>query len=312
MATVIRTASSVLRYRGGEGQWAWAIHRAAGLGVLAFLMLHIFDIFLAAFGPSVFDELLFLYKGPPARILEVVLLFGLLYHAINGLRIIAADFIPMLARRSIARTLFYIQFVAFVVVFAPIAYFMMVSLPDEPFRNNVIIGVFVTVAILALPAVIAGVSSFIPTASNTQIDSDASVGNYQDGIARIVASRQLRPMNRTEINIWLFMRISGLLLIFLALFHFFIMHLFYGVENMNFAFIIDRWMDPTAGFFWRSFDLALLAFALTHGMLGARYSIEEYFHGRGLRFILLAGAVLSWIALIIMGAFIIFTFNATA
>lgn len=312
MATLIRTGSSVLRYRGGTGQWAWAIHRAAGLGVLAFLLLHIFDIFLAAFGPQAFNDLLFLYKGPAARLLEVVLLFGLLYHAINGLRIILADFIPMLASRNIARTLFYAQLVAFLIIFVPISYFMMVSLPYEPFRDNFVIGAVVTVAILALPVVIAGVSSLVPTAANTRLDSDSTVGNYQDGLKRIIASRQLRPMNRTEINIWLFMRISGFLLIALALGHFFLMHLFYGVENMDFKFIIDRWMDPGAGFFWRSFDLLLLAFSLTHGLLGARYVIEDYFHQRGLRFVLLAGALLSWVAFIVMGAFIIFTFNATA
>ena len=61
MAALIQTASGVLRtLRGGLGQWAWAIHHAAGLGVLAFLLLHIFDIFIAAFGAEAFNALLFL------------------------------------------------------------------------------------------------------------------------------------------------------------------------------------------------------------------------------------------------------------
>ena len=67
-----------------------------------------------------------------------------------------------------------------------------------------------------------------------------------------------------------------------------------------------------SGWFWRTYDLSLLVFALTHGILGARYSIEDYFHNRAVRFILLAGAALTGVALMVMGAFIIFTFNGKA
>ena len=312
MAALIQTASSVLRYRGGAGQWAWAIHRAAGLGVLAFLLLHIFDIFLASFGPTLFNDLLFLYKGPAARMLEIVLLFGLLYHALNGLRIILADFFPILASRNIARNFFYMQLALFVLLFVPAAVWMSTTLPQDPFSNNLIIGILVPLVILALPAVIAGVASLLPTATNTRLDVDPSTGNYSDGIARILASRSHRVMDRVELNIWLFMRISGFLLIILALLHFFLMHFVYGVENMDFNFIIDRWMDPVAGLFWRSFDLALLVFALVHGMFGVRYVIEDYIHNRAAKFILMAGAVLTEIALILMGAYVIFTFNGKA
>lgn len=310
MAALIQTASGVLRYRGGVGQWAWAIHRAAGLGILGFLLLHIFDIFLVTFGPTLFNELLFLYKGTIARLLEILLLFGLLYHALNGLRIILADFMPVLASRTIARNFFYIQMLAFLVIFIPAAYFMMFTLPLEQFGQNAALSLIVALGVLALPGIVVGAFSLLPTAASTKIDADASDGNYQDAISRIVASRQRRAMTRTELNIWLFMRISGFILIFLALFHFFLMHFFYGVESMDFKFIIFRWMDPISGWFWRTYDLALLFFALTHGVLGARYSIEDYVHHRGLKFILLAGAALTWLALTAMGAFVIFTFNA--
>jgi succinate dehydrogenase / fumarate reductase cytochrome b subunit len=112
-----------LVYRGREGQWAYLVHRAAGLGVLAFLALHIFDIFLVAFGPTVFNDFLFLYKGPVARILEVFLLFGLLFHALNGLRIIVQDFFPRLMRYH--RSLFYVECVIFTIVFIPAAVSML-------------------------------------------------------------------------------------------------------------------------------------------------------------------------------------------
>lgn len=87
-----------LRYRGREGFYAWILHRATGLGVLFFLLLHIFDIFLIGFGPEVFNSLLLIYTASWARVMEVFLLFGLLFHALNGLRIIVQDFVPGLWR----------------------------------------------------------------------------------------------------------------------------------------------------------------------------------------------------------------------
>lgn len=309
MAALIQTASSVLRYRGGAGQWAWVIHRAAGLGVLAFLLLHIVDIFLVTFGPGIFNELLFIYKAWPFRILEVALLFGLLYHALNGLRIIFADFLPVLAKRSTARTLFYIQIAITGVLFAIGGIVMLTTAKEEPFGNNLLLSTLVVVGIVALPLIVALFFSLAPTPTTIGLDRDPSTGNYQDGVDLIVRNRQRRPMNRVELNIWLFMRISGFILVFLALFHFFLMHFIYGVDIIDFKFIVERWTDPVLGLFWRSYDLALLVFALVHGMFGVRYVIEDYFHNRTVRFILLAGAILTEIALIAMGAFVIFTFN---
>jgi len=78
--------------------WAWLLHRTTGLGILLFLLLHIFDIFLVAFGPEVFNALLFIYSAWWARVLEVFLLFGVLFHALNGARLIIQDFWPSLWR----------------------------------------------------------------------------------------------------------------------------------------------------------------------------------------------------------------------
>lgn len=310
MAALLQTASGVLRYRGGAGQWAWAIHRAAGLGVLAFLLLHIFDIFLASFGPALFNELLFLYKGWLSRILEILLLFGLLYHALNGLRLILMDFFPIVASRRVARNFLYMQLAIFLVLFIPAGIYMMYNLPADQFGENAALSILVTFGVLALPIVIVALFTWLPQDAGIKLDTDSSRGNYQDGFDRIVASRTHRVMNRGELNIWLFMRISGLALIILALGHFFMMHFIYGVESMDFNFIIDRWMDPHLGLFWRVFDLALLFFALLHGMFGLRYSIEDYIHNRALKMVVTGLAVLVEIALLVMGAYVIFTFNA--
>ena len=118
-------------------------------------------------------------------------------------------------------------------------------------------------------------------------------------------------MDRFEINVWLFMRISGFLLIVLALLHMYILHFMVSVEAITFNTLIQRWQDPSQGWFWRSYDLALLAFAFTHGMLGLRYVVEDYVHGTGWRRLLLLGAGAFWVVLILMGAWIIFFFKGT-
>lgn len=92
-----RTGTSLLealRYRGGVGQWAWILHRVTGLGVLFFLILHILDIYMAAFGPAVFNKLLFIYHSVVFKPLIILLIFGVIYHALNGLRLVMFDLWP--------------------------------------------------------------------------------------------------------------------------------------------------------------------------------------------------------------------------
>lgn len=109
-----------ISYRGGLGMLMWALHRLAGLGILLFLSLHIVDIFLLGFGKNVFNDLLGFYRAPWARVMEVFLLFGVLFHAINGLRIIVQDFSP---RTWLAeRKLVILELIVLLVIFLPAAW----------------------------------------------------------------------------------------------------------------------------------------------------------------------------------------------
>jgi succinate dehydrogenase cytochrome b subunit len=121
----------IYTYRGGPGMIAWALHRLAGVGVIAFLSLHIFDIFLVGLGPQLFNDLLFLYRHPLFRAMEILLLFGLLYHALNGLRIILLDLFPASARFQ--TQLWYVQMVIFLIAFIPLATLMAVPIVKEVF-----------------------------------------------------------------------------------------------------------------------------------------------------------------------------------
>jgi succinate dehydrogenase / fumarate reductase cytochrome b subunit len=108
---------NVLTYRGREGQWSWLIHRLAGIGILFFLALHVVDIWLMGQGEEVFNELLFLYTWPPFKVMEVFLIFGVLFHAVNGLRIIIIDFVPGATRYH--RQLFWIESAIVLAVMIP-------------------------------------------------------------------------------------------------------------------------------------------------------------------------------------------------
>ncbi|HEV2494897.1 MAG TPA: succinate dehydrogenase, cytochrome b556 subunit [Terriglobia bacterium] len=112
-----------LTYRGKEGQWAWILHRLTGLGVLLFLLIHIVDIALIGWGPAVFNKLLFLYREPVFRLSEIVLAGAVLYHALNGVRIVIIDFWP--AATTVHKRMAYAVWVLFGVVFIPTAIYML-------------------------------------------------------------------------------------------------------------------------------------------------------------------------------------------
>jgi succinate dehydrogenase / fumarate reductase cytochrome b subunit len=114
-------------YRGREGQIAWLLHRLSGVAVFFFLALHIVDIFLMAFGPDVFNALLFFYHK---FLFKLAIVFGLypaaLYHGLNGMRVVIIDFWPDMGRRQ-AR-LWRIMAGIFVVVYVPSAVAMIRSM----------------------------------------------------------------------------------------------------------------------------------------------------------------------------------------
>ena len=85
-------------YRVSWAQLAWFGHRASGLGVLFYLFLHIVETSTVLFGPDVYNAAVGIFKNLPARLGEVLLMAALVYHALNGLRVIAMDLWPGLTR----------------------------------------------------------------------------------------------------------------------------------------------------------------------------------------------------------------------
>ncbi len=109
-----------------------------------------------------------------------------------------------------------------------------------------------------------------------------------------------------EMYSWLFMRISGIVLIFLVLGHLLIMNILDGgVQRINFAFVAGRWASP----FWQVWDLAMLWLAMLHGGNGLRTIINDYAERDMTRFWLKSLLYVSVIFIVALGTLVIFTFD---
>jgi succinate dehydrogenase / fumarate reductase, membrane anchor subunit len=119
-------------------------------------------------------------------------------------------------------------------------------------------------------------------------------------------SIERRPKANFETWSWYFMRISGLLLIFLALIHFSLTHIINDVVETDAEFVADRWDNPM----WRLFDWSLLALALLHGVNGVRWSIDDYVRRPGRRAALKAVLYTVTGGLFAYGTLVVVTYSA--
>lgn len=69
------------------GSWAFALNRLTGIGLTVYLFLHLIVLSLLAQGESSWDEFVALAKSPFFLTLDVVLIFGILFHGLNGIRV---------------------------------------------------------------------------------------------------------------------------------------------------------------------------------------------------------------------------------
>jgi succinate dehydrogenase / fumarate reductase cytochrome b subunit len=79
-------------YRGDPGMWSWVLHRITGATIFFFLFVHVLDTALVRVGPQAYNEVIATYKTPIVGLMELGLVVAVLYHALNGARIILIDF----------------------------------------------------------------------------------------------------------------------------------------------------------------------------------------------------------------------------
>lgn len=110
-------------YRGGEGMWSWVAHRITGVAVFFFLLVHVLDTALVRVSPNSYDEVIATYKTPIINLLEVGLVAAVLFHALNGVRIILVDFWAAGPRHQ--KAMFRGLVALWVLLMIPGAYFML-------------------------------------------------------------------------------------------------------------------------------------------------------------------------------------------
>ncbi|MEP7091706.1 MAG: succinate dehydrogenase hydrophobic membrane anchor subunit [Nocardioidaceae bacterium] len=118
--------------------------------------------------------------------------------------------------------------------------------------------------------------------------------------------RSARASSNFELNSWLFMRGSGLLLVILVFGHLFVnLMIGKGIHAIDFAFVAGKWANP----FWQVWDLAMLWLAELHGMNGLRTIINDYADKPNTRFVLKTLLYFSALVVIVLGTLVIFTFD---
>jgi succinate dehydrogenase / fumarate reductase cytochrome b subunit len=104
-------------YRGREGMWSWVAHRISGVLIFLFLFAHVLDTALVRVSPEAYNSVMEAYKNPVVGVFEAGLVAAVIFHALNGLRIIAVDFWSR--GPQVQRQMFWAVAIGFLVLFVP-------------------------------------------------------------------------------------------------------------------------------------------------------------------------------------------------
>ena len=104
-------------YRGREGMWSWVAHRITGVTIFFFLFAHVIDTAMVRVSPEAYNHAVELYKNPFVGFMEIGLVAAVLFHGLNGVRLVLVDFWAQGPRFQ--RQMFYGVLVVFLVLFVP-------------------------------------------------------------------------------------------------------------------------------------------------------------------------------------------------
>ena len=109
-----------------------------------------------------------------------------------------------------------------------------------------------------------------------------------------------------EMYSWLFMRLSGAVLVVLVIGHLFVnLMVGDGISALDFGFVAGKWASP----FWQVWDLAMLWLAMIHGSNGVRTIINDYAERDMTRIVLKTFVAVALVFTIVLGTLVIFTFE---
>lgn len=106
----------------GVGMWAWLLFRISGLILVAYLFVHIGIISQGQVsGASVLDRLFKTFDSPFLVFLDFMLVSAVLYHGLNGVRVILMDLGYGIRRHKLVFLSVMIVAAAFLAAFAVVA-----------------------------------------------------------------------------------------------------------------------------------------------------------------------------------------------
>lgn len=289
------TLTETLRYRGAIGQWSWVLHRLTGLGVVLFLTLHVVDTSWSVFYPSLYEEAIAAYQSPLFTLGEFALVFAVVYHAFNGLRIVIFDANPRWWKYQ-ERAAFWV--VGLTIITLIPTFILMFSHVLNHYEEDPFVLPLGDVLLAQIPFAI-GIAAAVVAAV------------LFSGLAGLVAggeSAKTGPSkgSKAERFWWSYMRVSGLLIVPLVFGHLAFMHIIQGVfdltaatsvvgtagassaataligDGFNFSatateFVGERWQHLVAGVaIWKLYDVGLLLLVTVHGFNGLRYVLTDY------------------------------------
>ncbi len=110
-----------LRYKGGGPMLAWILHRISGLGMIVFISLHVVaSFFTQEMGSDWAITINIIYESV---FFQLFIYFSVLFHALNGMRIIVLDLWPRMIRYQ--REMTWLQWLIFVPIYGLTIFIML-------------------------------------------------------------------------------------------------------------------------------------------------------------------------------------------
>ncbi len=94
-----------------------------------------------------------------------------------------------------------------------------------------------------------------------------------------ITVRRVRLERNSERAAWLFMRLSGVAMLVLAVGHMVIQHVLNSSTNLTLQFVAVQW----SSWGWKAYDILLLWMAIPHGIRGLFNILSDYVHNPGVR-----------------------------
>ena len=123
-----------------------------------------------------------------------------------------------------------------------------------------------------------------------------------------ISRRKIKRQPSLERAAFMFMRMSGIALLVLAVGHMMIQHVLNSSMHLTLQFVANQW-DAWG---WKVYDMLLLIFAYFHGINGLRNILEDYIHNRSLMKNITIFLAIFAVVTVIWAGFAIAAFNPEA